>query len=171
MDLGAFALHVQRKNYPVSTFRSLSDNDIIDLGGIALRCYGLPGHTNGSAVFVDEAHRFVFCGDAFGSGSGVWMFLPDSTSIHKYLIALKNALEFLTPFKDYRFFGGHNKNKVSDMESPLCYETVTDMYELCNDLLRNHKQSVNIKRLPIFPLIYVQKGKAAMVVTKMKIRN
>lgn len=90
MDFGAVVFRVKRKKYPVHTFLPLSENESIDLGGVQLFCRGLSGHTKGSAVFMDETHRAVFCGDAVGSGSAIRPFVicihcvrPYSKRIHR----------------------------------------------------------------------------------------
>lgn len=108
MDIGSVLFGLKRKNYPVSDFIPLSDGDSVDLGGVKIKCVGAFGHTCGSMLLVDEAHRAVISGDAVGSGSGVWMFLPDCTSLRDYARGLALAIKGLQPYRDYRYFSGHN---------------------------------------------------------------
>ncbi len=169
MDFGAVVFRVKRKKYPVHTFLPLSENESIDLGGVQLFCRGLSGHTKGSAVFMDETHRAVFCGDAVGSGSGVWMFLPDSTSLSEYSAALKNAAEYLYPYREYAYFGGHSEQESADGTPPFGYQTVCDMYTLCEDLQQKNTQGVFTKKLRFLPLLYAKQGAAALAVTTKKI--
>ncbi|MGN1020359.1 MAG: MBL fold metallo-hydrolase [Aristaeellaceae bacterium] len=44
--------------------RTLSDGDVIDLGGRTLRCVWTPGHTPGSMSFIDSRTGALFCGDS-----------------------------------------------------------------------------------------------------------
>lgn len=169
MDFGAVVFRVKRKKYPVHTFLPLSESESIDLGGVQLFCRGFSGHTKGSAVFIDETHRAVFCGDAVGSGSGVWMFLPDSTALPEYSAALKNAAEYLRPYQDYQYFGGHGEQESADGAPPFGYQTVCDMYTLCEALQQKNTQGVFTKKLRFLPLLYAKQGTAALAVTTKKI--
>ncbi len=47
----------------------LKDGEIIDLGGRQLEVVFTPGHTPGSASFIDKEAGYGFSGDAFGSGN------------------------------------------------------------------------------------------------------
>ena len=84
VELGALLLKVKRKNYQVNRYIPVADGEEIDLGGVKIKCIGAFGHTPGSMLLIDETHKAVICGDAVGSGSGVWMFLPDCISVNEY---------------------------------------------------------------------------------------
>jgi glyoxylase-like metal-dependent hydrolase (beta-lactamase superfamily II) len=56
----------------VETF---SDGDVIQVGKYQLRVMATPGHTRGSAVFVDDANKIVFTGDTLMKGTiGAWHY-------------------------------------------------------------------------------------------------
>jgi glyoxylase-like metal-dependent hydrolase (beta-lactamase superfamily II) len=44
----------------------LRDGDTIDLGGLTLRVYGVPGHCRGHLAILDEKNGNLFVGDALG---------------------------------------------------------------------------------------------------------
>ena len=46
------------------TAKPLNDGDIFDLGGIVLEAIHVPGHTQGSIVFLDKKHNYIYSGDA-----------------------------------------------------------------------------------------------------------
>ncbi|MEA2433235.1 MAG: hypothetical protein QOG54_692 [Actinomycetota bacterium] len=51
---------------PEDRIRSLSDGDVIDLGGRTLRAVDTPGHAGHHHSFVDDATNIAFTGDALG---------------------------------------------------------------------------------------------------------
>lgn len=48
---------------PKPATRVLHDNDLIDLGGRALRVLHIPGHSPGHVAYLDEASNMLFTGD------------------------------------------------------------------------------------------------------------
>jgi glyoxylase-like metal-dependent hydrolase (beta-lactamase superfamily II) len=54
----------------------VEDSDTIDLGGITLRIYDVPGHCLGHIAILDEKNRTVFAGDALGIKVRDDIFLP-----------------------------------------------------------------------------------------------
>jgi glyoxylase-like metal-dependent hydrolase (beta-lactamase superfamily II) len=68
-------------SFDVSTSIPLIGGQKIDLGGVTLKAYSLPGHTIGSMVFISPEKRLLFTGDAVGTQSskgGLWLQLPGS---------------------------------------------------------------------------------------------
>ena len=55
---------------------SVKEGDAIDLGGIALRIYDIPGHCRGHIAILDEKNRNLFVGDALGIKVSDDIFLP-----------------------------------------------------------------------------------------------
>lgn len=165
MNFGALLFRVKRKKYPVASFKSFKAGDILPLGGLDIHCFDLAGHTKGSAVFVDNRHQAVFCGDAVGSGSGVWMFLPDCTNLSQYRSQLYAAQQSLLPYRDYSYFGGHK----DENGFPLAYQTIVDMHTLCNDLLHGTATPIPVKKIPFLRLLYAKHAHAALVTRKGKI--
>ena len=45
--------------------------DIIDLGGVALEVYEIPGHTAGCVAYVDRVDKMAFCGDSINVRIGI----------------------------------------------------------------------------------------------------
>lgn len=68
---------------------------VIDLGGCTLEICAVPGHTPGSVAVCDARDGIVFTGDAIGSGCGVWMQLPGSSSLTEYEQSLLTFLRWL----------------------------------------------------------------------------
>ncbi len=55
---------------------SVKEGEAIDLGGIALRIYEIPGHCRGHIAILDEKNRNLFVGDALGIKVSDDIFLP-----------------------------------------------------------------------------------------------
>jgi len=54
----------------------LDDGDTIDLGGITLRVYAVPGHCTGHIALLDEQTRNLFVGDSIGNKIGDHTAIP-----------------------------------------------------------------------------------------------
>lgn len=119
--------------------RPLHENDIIDLGDNKLRVLEAAGHTPGSVVFVDEAHKLLFFGDAIGSGVGVWMQLNHCCTTSAYKRNLEHLRARLVPFEDYLCLGGHYGQQGTvgtPGYNPLCIALLDDLITLCGLLLQ-----------------------------------
>lgn len=168
MDLGSLICRIRVKKYPVASFCVLHGGQHIHLGGNDILCLHAGGHTPGSAIFVDSVHRAVFCGDAVGSGAGVWMFLPDCTTLGVYKQQMQNVYAQLQGCDDYAYFTGHSKQGGADFV-PVTRQTFADMHDLCVLLLQ--KKPVEIcKKLP-FGLYYCKNKSAAALTRKKKMRS
>lgn len=170
MDFGSIAFKLKGKNYPVSTYIPVTEDGEIDLGGLTIKCIGAFGHTAGSMLLVDEKHNAVICGDAVGSGSGVWMFLPDCISIKKYRNSLEKMLEKLAPYKSYSYYGGHYEQDNGAHSYPLSYTTFEDMYILCRGIISRCITPIPLTKLPVKLLFYYRYKTAAIVTRRGKMK-
>lgn len=71
---------VTQENFVTRPFRvtqTVSDGEIIDLGGRKLEVIATPGHTPDAVCLLDRAHRELFTGDTFYPGS-LWLFVPET---------------------------------------------------------------------------------------------
>ena len=80
----------------------------IELGGCTLEICAVPGHTPGSVAVYDSRDGIVFTGEAIGSGCGVWMQLPGSSSLTDYQQSLLTFMRWLLDRGgEMDFWGGH----------------------------------------------------------------
>lgn len=170
MDFGTIPFKLKRKKYPVSTYIPIKEGESIDLGGITIKCIGAFGHTPGSMLLIDELHNAVICGDAVGSGSGVWMFLPDCTSIQSYKNSLKKTLDKLTAYKLFNYYGGHYEQSDGKYSHPLSYNTFEDMHTLCSQIISRTITPIKLTKLPLKILFYYRYKTAAMVTRRGKMK-
>ena len=96
---------------PMDRTLDLVDGMTLDLGGAALRVYGVPGHTPGEVVLLDEKNGDLFASDAFGSNR---RYVPDTAWLQIGNCTLESSLRTLDGFlaaakgKLKRIYTGHN---------------------------------------------------------------
>lgn len=84
----------------------ITDGEHIDLGGgIILEAIHVPGHTQGSMVYVNRADGFAFCGDSLNPRSSIAMW-PGAPTIAVYCTALQHLFD-LTKGDVTRYYVGH----------------------------------------------------------------
>lgn len=84
------------------------DGKVFDLGGRKVVARHFAGHTLGSTVFLDEQSKIAFVGD--DASPSVWLFLPHSASVEKWLEGEKQILALSD---DYKLYWGHEKGLLS----------------------------------------------------------
>lgn len=83
----------------------IEDGQVIDLGGRALKVIAVPGHTQGSAVFMDEKNGQLFSGDMLCT-MGIMLNFDCSTDIGTFvasMMKLKKNADGVTAV-----YGGHH---------------------------------------------------------------
>ena len=158
------------KRYPMENCRPLREGDTIPLGGKELRVIHAKGHTPGSVIFADEADRLLFTGDAFGSGSYAWMWMPGCSCLSEYRQSLGELLGKLRPYEGYTMLGGHRKQSLLPGANPLSMTIVEDMERLCTRILEGSCQWEAKERNFGFTTYTYRWGQAALVLRKNKIR-
>lgn len=132
------------------TLRAFSDGHVFDLGGKALAACALYGHTPGSVVFVDDADRCIFSGDAVGSGDIVLMSVPLAYDLSSYRASLEAFLEKSMRWADYVWHSGHYHQADRGVGVPPntpCRELIEDMVTLCGALLRGEIQGERVSEI------------------------
>ena len=115
---------------PVKTY-PIYEGDIFDLGGIQIEVIQVPGHTQGTVVFLDRAARVVYSGDACNANT--LLCLPGSTTNEEYKESL---LHFKTFQKDFDvMYGGHSAAAVPNT-------IIDDGIAMCERILAGTDESV-----------------------------
>ena len=99
----------------------LGDGDVIDLGGKVLRVIGMPGHTEGSIMLIDEDEKICFSGDSILEHP--WLFLEESQPLETYLDSLRRASDILKNSGIERIYSGHYSYKpltLEDLDKLIC---------------------------------------------------
>jgi glyoxylase-like metal-dependent hydrolase (beta-lactamase superfamily II)/predicted esterase len=135
----AFKSTMPGKDFDISKSTDIKTGDIIDLGGgVKIEVFEVAGHTPGSVVFFDRAHKFCFTGDILG----VWMQVPCATTLSEYKKALEAFSAKLNEpgYDDLGFLAGHYRQEGGIY--PFTYdfrvigkERVDDLIKLCDMIL------------------------------------
>jgi len=114
--------------------------DTIDLGNCTLEICHVPGHTPGSVAIYDARDKIVFTGDAIGSGCGVWMQLPGSSSLRDYEKSLLAFMGWLLERGEMEFWGGHCDQSWESKQvpgfNPLSMGLLADLIDLTRRVYR-----------------------------------
>ena len=126
------------KPLPREPLCAFADGHVFDLGGCSLRAAELTGHTPGSTVFVYDAEKMIFSGDAVGSGDIVLMAVPLAYSLSAYRQSLAAFLDRSEPWADYAWLAGHwqqaDRGEGQERNDP-CRALIEDMIALCDEIL------------------------------------
>lgn len=169
-----FLFRVRAKRYPVTAFHPLTENDTISLGDVSLRILRCAGHTPGSIVVVDDTHKLIFSGDAFGSGTGVFLWTPASCCISIYQKELERLRYHLKEKASYQFLGGHRSqgkpytNKAD--AHTLSMQVIADTEKLCERILKGKLAPIKTIRFLFLRIYWYAYESAGMAVLKRRIR-
>ena len=114
--------------YPADWFSILQDGQLFDLGDQVIETMILPGHTPGSAVFLDEKQQRLFSSDAAGSGH-FWMQIPGCVPLHEYREHLASLVKRMDRYPKLRVYPGHRWQSDTQLNLQYLHDTLdlTDM--------------------------------------------
>lgn len=125
-----------------------------DLGGIVLEVLNLPGHTEGSKVFLDRERQLLFTGDAAGSGD-FWMQLGHSMPLHVFCHHLHRLLDETAELAELALLPGH----AYQMPRPLGRFYLLDVLRACENVIAGQgEQQDQIMYLGDEKLVYRTAG-------------
>ena len=100
---------------------TIEQEDVINLGGIVLEVFHIPGHTPGSVALLEKDRGWLFPGDSLQEGP-IYMFMH-SCSLRAEIFSLEKMMGL-----DFeRAFPCHNKKEVDKSFIPeliLCAEKI-----------------------------------------------
>ena len=125
--------------FPEERTRFFDEGEIFDLGGLRLEAISVPGHTDGSMVYLLQGHDLLFSGDAVGSGHGVWLF--SANAFNEYVSAVPYLIRTLeergVDEQRLKIYGGHYWQK-DWLQLPegceLGMEYLREMKQLCDEI-------------------------------------
>jgi len=127
------------KDLDLASTVHMETGSVIDLGGRILEICDVPGHTPGSVAVYDKQDDLLFTGDAIGSGCGVWMQLPGSSSLTEYEQSLRSFLSWCVEKGGaMEFWGGHSNQLWESATvkpcNPLSMGLLCDLIDLTKQL-------------------------------------
>ena len=125
--------------FPEERIRFFDEGEIFDLGGLKLEAIGVPGHTDGSMVYLLQGRDLLFSGDAVGSGHGVWLF--NANAFNQYVSGVPYLIRTLEERgvneKRLKIYGGHYWQKDwlnLPKGTELGMQDLRDMKALCDEI-------------------------------------
>ena len=125
--------------FPEERTRFFDEGEVFDLGGLKLEAIGVPGHTDGSMVYLLQGRDLLFSGDAVGSGHGVWLF--NANGFNSYVSAVPYLIRALeergVSEARLKIYGGHywQKDWLNLPEgTELGMQYLRDMKALCDEI-------------------------------------
>lgn len=106
-------------------FKPIVEGDVIDLGGIELEIFEVPGHTSGGIVLLDRKDRIMFTGDSIIEQT--WMQLEESLPMEEFLKSLDKVQTLRSEF-DF-ILTGHSRH-IED--ASLCEAHRKAVQEVCS---------------------------------------
>lgn len=88
------------------TLQTVSEGTVFDLGGITLKIYETPGHTQGGISVLYLEKNILFVGDA--TGMFVWLFAKETTDLTTYVEAVQKMYDL----NAVSYIGAHNPNPM-----------------------------------------------------------
>ena len=115
--------------FPKERTEFFPENASFDLGGgVIVNSMEAPGHTDHSTIFFIKEKNMAFTGDAFGSGSGVWLFNKESfftyaKSIEKMIRNINDPVNHINPL-ELVIYGGHGwqRGKLEKLTMQYLYD-------------------------------------------------
>jgi glyoxylase-like metal-dependent hydrolase (beta-lactamase superfamily II) len=96
----------EKLGFDKNRFTNLDEGMVFDIGGYRLETILLPGHTPGSAVFLEREKQHLYTGDAIGAGV-FWMWLPYCLPLHELQKNLDRLWQEVKNMHDLEIFTGH----------------------------------------------------------------
>ena len=125
--------------FPEAQRSFIGEGEVFDLGGMEVEVFDVPGHTDGSVVFLLKGQDLLFTGDAIGSGHGVWIF--NENGFNNYVSAVPHLIELLKERgvnqKKLKVYGGHYWQKdwlKLPKGTELGMQYINDMQAVVNEI-------------------------------------
>ncbi|MGH2613781.1 MAG: MBL fold metallo-hydrolase [Thermomicrobiales bacterium] len=138
---------------PRGPIMPLEDIASFDLGNRTVTWTLVPGHTPGSAAFIDHKYHTAFDSDA-APGLGAWLFLNESIDLVTYRENLLAYYEFLSTEKVTRRYVGHSSRAVKP-------EKLLDLAECCRAFSEGKRKGI-LFHMPIGDARVVVSNSTAM---------
>lgn len=108
------------------THETLEDKQLFDLGGVRLEALAMPGHTQGSFIFVNHEEEYIFTGDAVSETLMV-------TSYERS--AMENSYQALKRLVETAGFMSHPVLYAAHYAEPVELQVAVDLRDACAEIL------------------------------------
>jgi Zn-dependent hydrolases, including glyoxylases len=126
-----------------SNFKWIGEGDVIDLGGgVEFQVLSLAGHSNGSLLFLCPKYKILATGDAIGSGSYVWMFIPGTPALDAYRDNIQKVEDKLVGYDSLTFLVGHHWQERVPLIGTAGKQLMDDMRVVSDKLVKGEMTGV-----------------------------
>ena len=122
-------------------FRSLKNGAVFDLGDRKLETILLPGHTPGSAVFLDRENALLFSGDAIGSG-GFSMQLANARPLDEFYENAAALYEQVKEIDGFSILVGHRWQKTQPTDLQYLQDVIKATEKILTGELKGREETV-----------------------------
>lgn len=120
----------------------LNEGDVVDLGGISLRIFDVPGHCKDHIAILDEKNKNIFIGDAFGAKNGDHFFIPTFVPPYWDWDDFNNSVDKLRKI-DYDSLCLAHFGYIYEEEAKNFLDDATSMYELWWKLFEENEDNLD----------------------------
>jgi glyoxylase-like metal-dependent hydrolase (beta-lactamase superfamily II) len=104
-------------------FKPLTGGMTFDLGDYCLETIMLPGHTPGSAVFLEKDQQHLYSGDSFGAGI-FWMQLPGTLPLKEFRKNLGILWDRVKDMDNLKIHPGHRSQSPVQLGLDFLSDTI-----------------------------------------------
>ena len=108
---------------PAPIMHPLWEGDEIKIGAYTLRVLHIPGHTPGSVVYLDSAHRFLIGGDSVQTGS-IFMF-GEGRDMRAFVCSMEKLQRYADAFDTV--YASHSELRVTENLLPHLRQGALDV--------------------------------------------
>lgn len=112
-------------------FTPLREGMVFDLGDCRLETLFVPGHTPGSAVFLDPENRRLYTGDAIGAGV-LWMHLPGALRLREFRRNLVRLWDRVCGLEGLLIHPGHRHQSPVQLDLSFLADTILTTDNIIN---------------------------------------
>lgn len=107
----------------------MEDGRVFELGGRSVSVMAVPGHTKGSAAFVDSGEKLMFTGDDINPD--LWMHLPGCTSLEAWLPGADRMIALMED--GFAAWNGHGDGRQTPEQARRTRELVLELLQKRKD--------------------------------------
>lgn len=108
-------------------YTNIENGEIIDLGGVELEAYALPGHTDGCFCFLNKKEKYALTGDSINTDT--WLCWDTCASPSEYADNIELFKKKINEYKITDIFDGHS---IEALPKNICDDMITALHQLTN---------------------------------------
>lgn len=120
--------------YHDKDFFDLQDGEQIDLGGVVLEAYAVPGHTDGCFCFLNRAEKYALTGDSINVDT--WLCWDTCASPGEYALTVRRFEEKRKAYGITAIYDGHS---IEPLPENICDEMADALTEIAEGKIQKDR--------------------------------